>query len=216
MPALGAATPAYSTPPPFPRGEEPRPPPTGLPSPPSWAAHTPDTVGCPRRPPRGPARHYPVLSQPDAPPPGLAPPSLTRVSLSGHGPSRTRGPVFVGCRRRAFASGAGRRVPAAARGPHDRCPRGSLANLGTLGASEGEAGRGRLLGSQTRASSRYGRKAGPPGSPRAPRRESPGVPRAGPSSAGRRPMEGAGARAASGSLDPAPRLAPPGRDEGNP
>lgn len=160
MPTLGAATPAYSTPPPFPRGEEPRPPPTGLPSPPRWAAHPPDTAGCPRRPPRGPARHYPVLSQPDAPPPGLAPPSLTRVSLSGRGPSRTRGPVFVGCRHRAFASGAGRRVPAAARGPHDRCPRGSLANLGTLGASEGEAGRGRLLGSQTRASSRYREEGG--------------------------------------------------------
>lgn len=105
-------------------------------------------------------RYYPVPSQPDAPRPGLASPSLTRLSLSGRGPSGARGPSSRGVLAPAFAFGAGRRVPAAARGPLDRCPRGSPANLGTLGASEGETGRGRTLGSQTRASSRYREEGG--------------------------------------------------------
>ena len=70
------------------------------------------------------------------------------------------------------------------------------ANLGTWGASDGKAGRGRPQPADPRRFP-LRRKAGPPGSPRARRRGSPGVPGARPSNARRRgTVEGAGARRA--------------------
>lgn len=85
------------------------------------------------------------------------------MSLSGPGPSRARGLVFVG-------AGAGRLRP----GRDTRC---RLQRVGHIaGAQEGRGqtyelgecvrrvtGRGRLLGSQTRASSRYREEGGAAG-----------------------------------------------------
>ena len=59
--------------------------------------------------------------------------------------------------------GAACRLLAAARGPHYQYPRGSRANLGTQGASEGQTGRGRFLRLQTRAPSRYREEGGAAG-----------------------------------------------------
>lgn len=106
-------------------------------------------------------------------------------------------------------------APAAARGPHHPCPRGSQANLRTPGAREGGRDEGIRSARRLAPVPVTGRKAGPPGSPRAPRRGSQGIAGAGPSSAG-----GAGPRRGRGLGPPLPAgpelpASPSWRDEGN-
>lgn len=106
-------------------------------------------------------------------------------------------------------------APAAARGPHHPCPRGSQANLRTRGAREGGRDEGIRSARRLAPVPVTGRKAGPPGSPRAPRRGSQGIAGAGPSSAG-----GAGPRRGRGLGPPLPAgpelpASPSWRDEGN-
>lgn len=201
MPTLGAAAGTSSTPPPIPPGRGSAAFSPETPAPRSPASRPSPYCGPLRRPFSG---FRGLLPSPPLPPrrpsPVLAPPSLTGLRLGCPGLSRARGPVFVGCRRRAFAPGAGRRVPVAGGGAWAalRVSERVRANLGTRGASDGKAGRGRPQPADPRRFP-LRRKAGPPGSPRARRRGSPGVLGARPSNARRRgTVEGRGLAAPRG------------------